>query len=159
MITFLFISSFAGDHKDSTFIKEAGSAVMMEVELGKLAQNKAASDQVRDFGRLMEQDHGKSGEELKKVTGKKEFTIIDNHQYYIEKLTVAGAGDFDKMYMEMMVADHEEDIEKFEEALKTVEDTELKAWIDKNLPVLKEHLNIAQNTLSTLENQQASDQE
>jgi putative membrane protein len=35
---------------------------------------------------------------------------------------------------------HEEDIKLFESASKTLQDSELKAFIDKTLPTLKEHL-------------------
>ena len=40
--------------------KEAAEGGIMEVELGKIAATKATRDQVKAFGRQMEQDHGKA---------------------------------------------------------------------------------------------------
>ena len=41
------------------------------------------------------------------------------------------------------VKDHRKDIMKFEKASGSVTDPELKAWVDKTLPKLREHLAMA----------------
>ncbi|MBA4166928.1 MAG: DUF4142 domain-containing protein, partial [Chitinophagaceae bacterium] len=42
---------------DSKFAVEAASGGMMEVQLGELAQQKASSQRVKDFGAMMVRDH------------------------------------------------------------------------------------------------------
>src|SRR4030095_1576425 len=49
---------------DQNFVKEAAVGGMMEVELGKIAADKATNDKVKAFGRQMQEDHGKAAEEL-----------------------------------------------------------------------------------------------
>src|SRR5262245_59436684 len=56
---------------DEKFVKEAASGGMLEVELGKIAAEKAVNDKVKAFGRQMQEDHGKANDELKKVAAKK----------------------------------------------------------------------------------------
>ncbi len=52
---------------DERFVKEAAEGGMLEVELGKLAADKATNDEVKAFGRRMQEDHSKANEELKKI--------------------------------------------------------------------------------------------
>ena len=52
---------------DEMFIKEAMQGDLAEVNMGKLAQEKAQSEGVKDFGKMLEEDHG---EHSQKVQGK-----------------------------------------------------------------------------------------
>ena len=60
---------------DEKFVKEAAAGGMMEVELGKIAADKAANDKVKAFGRQMQEDHGKANEELKTLAANKGVKI------------------------------------------------------------------------------------
>ncbi len=78
---------------DSNFIKEAAQGGMMEVELGKAAQDKASNEKVKDFGKRMEQDHSKANDELKKVASDKGVQLSSDldkkHKSKVDKLTQA----------------------------------------------------------------------
>ena len=53
--------------------------------------------------------------------------------------------EFDRAYVrEVGIKAHEKDIKMFEHARKDVKDAELKAWVDKTLPALREHLAAAE---------------
>ena len=65
------------------------------------------------------------------------------HKSMMDKVQKASGAEFDKKYMKHMVKDHTEDVKKFKEASQNVKDTELKAWADKTLPVLQQHLQSA----------------
>jgi putative membrane protein len=138
--------NYAGgnDKPDKKFIKKASIGGMMEVELGKYAQENAASQSVKDFGKLMETDHSKANEELKAVAEKNNFTVPDKmddkHLDKVKKLKTRKGVDFDKEYMDMMVDDHQKDIDEFQNALNNVKNPELKDWISRTLPTLKNHL-------------------
>ena len=60
---------------DEQFLKDAAAGGMMEVELGKIAADKAVNDQVKAFGRQMQQDHGKANDELKTLAANKGVQI------------------------------------------------------------------------------------
>ena len=55
----------------STFAVKAGSGGMMEVELGKLAQQNAQSQRVKNFGSMMIRDHSKANKELMTIAANK----------------------------------------------------------------------------------------
>ena len=60
---------------DRQFVEKAAVGGMTEVELGNLAQSNAASDQVKQFGARMAQDHGKANDELKQVATTKGIDV------------------------------------------------------------------------------------
>lgn len=130
--------------EDREFVMEAASGGLMEVALGKLAATNAASAQVKEFGRMMVADHTKANAELKAVAAKKDITIsaspIEKHQKHIDELKGKKGADFDKAYVELMVDDHKEDIDHFEDETTEGKDADVKAFASKTLPVLKKHL-------------------
>ncbi len=60
------------------FVKEAATGGMMEVELGKIAQEKGKSQQVKDFGKMMVDDHSKANADLKDLASKKNIEVPDS---------------------------------------------------------------------------------
>lgn len=135
---------------DRKFLEEAAAGGMAEVELGRLAQQKARSPEVKQFGERMVQDHGKANEELRQLAGIKGVDLPQRparkHRSLIEKLEKASAEDFDREYMKAMVDDHEDDVSAFEKTAKSSKDGEIKSFASKTLPTLKEHLAMAQRT-------------
>ena len=132
---------------DSKFAVEAGSGGMMEVQLGELAQQKASSQQVKDFGKMMVRDHSKANDELKSIAGAKNITLPpapgEDHMDHIKNLTEKTGKEFDKDYMKMMVDDHQDDVDAFEKLSNNAKDSDLKAFATKTLPVLRMHLDSA----------------
>ena len=49
---------------DEMFIKDAMQGDLAEVSMGKLAQEKAQSQGVKDFGKMLEQDHGEHAQKV-----------------------------------------------------------------------------------------------
>lgn len=139
---------------EKSFIKDAASGGAMEVELGQAAVKNAMSQDVKDFGQRMVTDHGKANEELKTLVGKKQVQVPTElerkHKSKVEKLSKLSGEEFDKKYMKAMVKDHVKDVADFKKASKKAKDPELKAWIDKTLPVLEQHLQQAKDVAQKL---------
>lgn len=138
------------------FLQEAASAGMMEVELGNLASQKGSSQEVKDFGEKMVQDHTRSNAELMSIASQKNVdlpkSMMDEHQSMVDMLSNLSGEEFDKAYINHMAEDHEEDIEKFEEAANDVQDSDLKAFAQKTLPILQQHLQTVKQIQQNLEN-------
>jgi putative membrane protein len=130
--------------KDNQFVMKAASGGLMEVELGKLAQAKASNPKVKEFGSMMVTDHSKANDELKSLAQSKGITLpgtmTDEHQKHVKDLGEKTGDDFDEAYMKMMVDDHKEDVDHFEDCSKDSKDADLKAFATKTLPVLQKHL-------------------
>jgi len=134
--------------RDFKFVNEASRGGLAEVKLGELAKEKGASQVVKDFGERMVTDHGKANDELAKIATTKnavpsvDLTRKENSTF--EKLQKASGKDFDKEYASAMVKDHKEDVKAFKDAVEDLKDPDLKAFASKTLPILEEHLQMAE---------------
>ncbi len=133
--------------KDYKFLKEAAEGGMLEVRLGKLASEKGRSEVVKQFGERMVQAHSQADQELRQIAAQKgaalppEMSHHENSQ--ANRLEKAGGVKFDKEYAKHMVKDHKKDIKEYEKAAQNVSDPQLRAFAQKNLPVLQEHERLA----------------
>jgi putative membrane protein len=129
---------------DAKFAVDAANGGMTEVALSKLAIAKAANADVKKFATMMVMDHTAAGEQLKVVAKAKNITLPDSvnagSKEAIADLSKKSGADFDKAYVDKMVADHKGAVEMFENASKTLKDADLKAFVDKTLPIIKGHL-------------------
>ena len=135
------------DKDVADFAVKAASGGMEEVQLGQLAQQKASSQRVKDFGSMMVQDHSAANDELKRLASSKNITlptsVSNDQQDDINDLSKKSGTDFDKAYMKMMVNDHEKDIKEFEKAGNNLKDADVKNFAMKTLPTLQKHLDSA----------------
>ena len=131
----------SGDRK---FITEALQGGMAEVELGKLASEKASNDAVKQFGKRMAEDHGKAGDELKKLAEDKgvkpPMDMGAKHKKLHDRLAKLSGAEFDRVYVDEMVKDHRKDVKDFQREAEKAKDPDLKAWAAKTLPTLQDHL-------------------
>ena len=136
---------------DREFVEKALMDGATEVELGKLAQGKAASDAVKQFGRRMVTDHSKAGEELKGIASKVGYTPKHDgpDQKMVKKLSDKSGAAFDREYADMMVEDHEKAVKLFRRQADKGDNGELKQFASKTLPTLEEHLKMARDLKKT----------
>ena len=140
----------ASANADARFVMQASEGGMMEVAKGKLAAQKGAHEGVKQFGQKMVDDHSKVNDELKSIAGGKNITVPDEmpkspSTATLAKLEKVEGAAFDRAYVEDQIRDHEKTIALFEREAKTGKDAELKAFAEKTLPTLKEHLTMAQD--------------
>ena len=123
---------------------------MAEVEMGKLAQDKAASNQVKAFARKMAEDHSQANDELKQLAAGKGVIlptdIAAKDRREINKLSKLSGAEFDREYMTSMVSDHQKDVSEFKSESKSALDNDVKSFAAKMLPTLQQHLDLAQST-------------
>jgi putative membrane protein len=150
-------STLRSDDKkeDAEFLVKAANGGLLEVEAGKLAQQQAVSKDIKSYAKHIIEDHSKANEELKSYASRKNISLpasLDkDSQEKIDKLKEKKGKEFDQEYIDFMVKDHKEDINDFEDASKDAKDPELKAWVDKTLPTLRHHLELAEQKDSLLE--------
>jgi len=124
-------------------MKKAARGGMMEVAMGKLADQNGQSEDVKSFGKRMVTDHSKANEELKSIAEKKGVKLPSKEPS--EKWSS------DKTYMNMMVVDHEKDLAEFQAEAKDGSDPDVKNFADKTAKVVQEHLDLAKQTQSKLQ--------
>lgn len=143
----------SGMHKE--FMKEAAQGGIFEVKAGELASQRAQDPEVKQFADRMVSDHGKANNELQAIAQSKNISLPTEmgkkHEKHLAKLEKAKAKSFDREYMKLMVKDHEKDVAEFRKAKEKAQgNPELATWVEKTLPVLEEHLQMAQNIQKNL---------
>ena len=128
---------------DKAFIDKVAEGGRAEVQLGRLAEDKAADQGVKDFGRRMVEDHGKANRELSELAARKGLeptAEIGKQSGLYERLSKLAGREFDREYVREMVKDHRADVAEFKRMSDKAADPDLKAWVAKTLPTLEEHL-------------------
>ena len=134
---------------DRKFIEEAAGSGMFEVQVSQLAAAKASDAQVKSYASMLVDHHTAANNELVKIANAKGVELPAapkrSLQRDVEKLGKKSGAEFDRDYVrEVGIKAHEKDIKLFQKASKDVKDAELKAFVDKTLPTLQEHLAAAQ---------------
>jgi len=117
--------------KDKTFMHKAAKGGMMEVAMGRQAEQNGKSDDVKSFGKRMVTDHSKANDELKLIAEKKGVKLPSKEPN--EKWSS------DKAYMDMMVKDHEKDLAEFQDEAKNGSDPDVKKFAEDKIKVIEDH--------------------
>lgn len=135
---------------DRKFIGDAVNSGMFEVQVSQLATAKATDPNVKSFAGMLVEHHTAANNELVKIANARgvELPAAPKRALRrdIEKLGKKKNGDeFDREFVRKVgIKAHEKDIKLFRKAGKDVKDPELKAFVDKTLPTLQDHLAAAQ---------------
>jgi putative membrane protein len=144
---------------DRRFLDEAMQSSTAEVVLGQIAEQRASSNEVKEFGRKMQHDHAQANRDLQALHAGRtagtamaaqtaapradESKLSAEQRRVAEELRGLDGPQFDAAYAQHMVKMHEKDIERFEKA----------ATDDKHSPAVRQ---AAQRKLDTLREHLAS---
>lgn len=135
------------------FIRTAHEAGLTEIAASKIAKKNSTNSQVTAFADMMIADHEELGKDVDTLAKNKFVTVIADvnheHKIILDSLAKKTGPEFDKAYMEMMVADHEEATELFKENTES-NYTAVREVAKKALPKLEEHLKKAKEIKSSL---------
>lgn len=139
---------------DMNFMKEAATGGMAEIELGKLAQQNAQSEDVKQFGARMMEDHNAAGNELKTLAGNKGVRLPDQldpkHAQLRDKLARLRGAEFDRTYMREMTKDHDKDLKAFRRQAQSASNPDLKQFAAKIAGVIEQHDKMAHDISQSL---------
>ena len=141
---------------DQKFVTEAIEAGLAEVELGKLGQDQGNSPEIKEYGRMMEQDHSKANDELRALAKQFNMTLPTTFTSAMRKkhtdLKERSGQDFDQVFMKQMIEDHRKAIALFENEAKNGQNEQIRTWAKKMLPTLKQHLQHALHIYDNFQN-------
>jgi putative membrane protein len=121
-----------------------------EIQMGQLAQERAQSDQVREYGQMLSSQHEKANQDVQSLAQQKDVQLSaapgkdaekeqKDLQGKLEKLQQAQAQDFDKQFLDTMVDSHGKTIDNLSKLEQDVTDPKIKQLIQQQLPVLQQH--------------------
>jgi len=139
--------ALATDSPDAKFLTDAARGDVAEIKLGQLAQQKGESEGIREFGKMLEEDHSKAGKKTSELA--KDLNVVPPAQpsaeqmaKYAELERLSGA-EFDHAFAAEMVKGHRDEIAKYEKQAQSGNSKVAKLAQD-TLPTLKHHLEVAQ---------------
>jgi putative membrane protein len=130
-----------------------------EIKAGKLAQEKGSSSDVKQYGAMLVKDHTKADQDVTALASKMKVDlnamkvhaehqekreVKENKMEQLQKMT---GKDFDRAFAQMMVNGHREAIEMVKDARGTVQNPELKSLLERLLPTLQKHEDMANDIL------------
>jgi putative membrane protein len=134
---------------DAKYLKQLAQDNLAEIELGKLAQQKARDPQVKDFAQKMVDDHSKLLDNVQKVAEEQNVQLPTTpdakHQKLMNKLQSLSGEKFDRQYMQAMVKDHKQAIKLLSRTEKRAKAEPVKSAAQQAEPQIREHLQMAQS--------------
>lgn len=137
------------ERADRRFIEETAASGLFELQAAQLAAAKAADPAVRDFASMLADYQISANRELTQLASSfgLELPVAPSRAMRrdLEQMDKKAGMEFDQEFVRKVgVREHEKEIRRFQEASKGVKEPQLKAWIDKSLPSLQQHLAQAQ---------------
>jgi len=133
---------------DKKFVREALAGENAQVDLGKLAVQKGSSDDVREFGRKMVDDHTKLNEEMRDVADKEGIRapagITAKEKAQVAKLASLSGESFDKAYIAAMVKDQRGNLAALKREATAGNDTAIKEEASQGMKLIEQHLQLAE---------------
>jgi putative membrane protein len=134
---------------DEQFVQMASAADLAEINLATEASKRASNQDVKHYAQKLLQDHEKSSKHLLKLANAKGFTpaatMDPQHKAVAVKLLQHQGADSDKHFVHHMVMDHKKAIALYQSEAKNGRDEGLTSFASKTLPVLREHLKMAED--------------
>jgi len=133
--------------RDERFLIQAAEFDYEQIMIGKLARQRATSDDVREFATMMEEAHRNTKSELGSMGIIKSIAVpcaptkAANDSY--DKLNAVSVEEFDEAYLARVIESHNDAIAMFESCTNASHDPDVKAIASKRLPELRSHLSKA----------------
>jgi putative membrane protein len=136
--------------QDQSFIATAAGTDAGEIQAANLALQKAPNPRVKTFAQRMIDDHTKTTQQLTSIAQAKGITMPpatppEMATEQLAKLQTLSGRRFDRDYIHGQVLDHEAAIKAFQTEIAQGQDPELKTFAQTTLPILQQHLHMAQS--------------
>ncbi|QDA59923.1 DUF4142 domain-containing protein [Hymenobacter jejuensis] len=140
---------------DAEFMVTTASSGMLETELAKLAQQKAATPGLKTFSQQLLTQHNELSGALQALASRKGIVLPtgmseDQQSQYRDAAGLTGT-QFDKKVMDLLVSAHEKDVDAFDDMSDDAYDGDIRGFAAKYLPTLKDHLNQAKELKDQVE--------
>jgi putative membrane protein len=138
----------AASHADQAFLRMAAESDMTEAHIGQMAEAQASRSQVKDFAQKLTHDHTSAYEQLTALGAKTGGSVpagIDARKIpAVVQLTKLKGTRFDHQFAQDEVRNHEKAIAAFKREAEHGQNADVKAYANKMIPTLEDHLHQAQ---------------
>jgi putative membrane protein len=125
------------------FLIKSADARMMDAQIGLLAIERGSNSSIREFGQRMMNAHSVLLEKIKKLAIQRNITLpdqisnrkVDDHR----NLSNENGREFDRIFIKMIMADHERDLKLFKKAAE-YNDPDVSVFAKRYLPLIQSDL-------------------
>ena len=139
---------------EQDFMMKTAQADLSAIDIAGLAMQKSQNSDVKDFANMIQSDHTNAIEDLTDLMKDKNVsqpsTMTPQAKMDIEKMTGLSGAEFDREFVNMMVADHQKMVEMFRDQAAIAQNPDVKKYAEDLLPKLEMHLEKAQKLQSKL---------
>jgi len=129
---------------EQDFMMKAEQADLAEIEMARVALQKSDNNDVRDYANMIQKDHNGALKDLAALMQKKnvpQVKALDGAaKQQMNELDKLLGPEFDREFMNAMVSDHEKAVEMFQVQLTTVQNPDVKVYVEDLIPKLQMHL-------------------
>lgn len=133
---------------DAQWLRSSIQGDRFEIAGGRLAQQRGASQGVKDLGAKLVADHKTSLNDALALAQRLGLHVPDRpappQQWALQALQTFSGAAFDQQYVALEVADHQQDIEEAKTEIAEGATPEIRDAASTDLPVLQQHLALAQ---------------
>lgn len=131
--------------EDQEMMQDIAHANLAEIEVGKMALEKSQNEQIRKFAQRLIDDHTKANKELETLAKSKGASLPNEtdiqHKAIATALQALSGETFDNQFIQRVgVGDHQRTHELLQKTQKTAKDKDLKAYAQKTMKVVDQHL-------------------
>jgi putative membrane protein len=130
---------------DKRFLGQVTQASLLNIEMGKLAQDRASSDAVKEFGKKMIADHERGLTIFKRVADRDGVAVdaqLDaKHKERLDRLAKLSGAEFDRAYIKDQLKAHQRMVSYFQSEADNSTESIASKMANNMLPAVQKHLN------------------
>jgi putative membrane protein len=154
----------ASSASDDSSMKDEGKILselhlsnLSEIQMGKLAEQKATSSEAKELAQRLISDHTQIDQELQQLAEQRGITLSEpsadsklegkqkKAQEMLNDMNKTDVASFDEDFAKMAVHQHQADVKQLQAKGKKLAEGPVKSFIDRTVPVLNQHLQMAKN--------------
>jgi len=139
---------------DMDFLLATQKSNVKEQALTQMAMARSHNNEVKDFAKMLNEDHTKALEDVVALMDKKGVShpmdLDDVRKEAEEEIHGMSDATFDRDFINMMVVNHEKGVATFKMQAKTALDDNVRDFAEDLLPTLEKHLEKAKELQSKL---------
>ena len=134
---------------NATILNQIHQSDQKEIALARIAAGKASTSEVQNYAKQLVDDHTSADHEVAAIAQKMNVHLRDaaaskESRHGNEKLNSATGPQFDREFLQETSADHDKLIRELKQEREDASDDDIEALIDKILPILEQHQQLAQ---------------
>lgn len=141
---------------DALFVAEAASAAMLQLRLSETAAEKAVSPEAKELAQRMREDHQSVLTDLQNVAGQSMFVLPQElgnaHNKIYEDVNEQSGIGFDLAYVKEVNKLHNSLLDRYEDIADNGNNMEVKMFASKQLPLIREHKELAEKISDQIDN-------